>query len=60
MNPYSPEQRIACKIVENALNRCQMKKENTEFLIQVKETLIGISRQGIESLNDEFFMLHLF
>jgi len=55
MNPYSPEQRIARKIVENALNRCQMEKENIEFLIQVKETLIGISRQGIESLNDEFF-----
>jgi len=55
MNPYSPEQRFARKIVENALNRCRMEKENTEFLIQVKETLIGISRQGIESLNDEFF-----
>ena len=55
MNPYSPEQRFACKIVENSLNRCQMEKENTEFLIQVKETLIGISRRGIESLNDEFF-----
>jgi len=45
MNPYSPEQRIARKIVENTLNRCQIEKENTEFLIQVKETLIGISRK---------------
>ena len=55
MNPYSPEQCIARKIVENAVHRCQMEKENTEFLIQVKESLIGISRQGIESLNDKFF-----
>ena len=36
MNPYSPKQRIARKIVENALNRFQMEKENTEFLIQVR------------------------
>jgi len=55
MNPYSPEQRSARQIVQKALDRCQLEKENTKFLIQVEETLIGISRRRIESLNDEFF-----
>ena len=55
MNPFSPEQIIAKKLVQHALARCRLEKDNTEFLIQVKETLIGISRRGIEAINDEMF-----
>ena len=53
MNPFSPEQIIAKKLVQHALDRCRIEKENTKFLIQIKETLIGISRRGIEALSDE-------
>ena len=55
MNPFSPKQILAKKLVEHALARCQLEKDNTEFLIQVKESLIGISRRGIEALDDEMF-----
>jgi len=55
VNPFSPEQIITKKLVQHAYDRCRIEKENTEFLIQVKETLIGISRRGIEALNDEMF-----
>jgi len=55
MNPYSLQQKFAKQIVQNAFDWCRLEKENTEFLIQVKETLIGISRRGIEALSEEFF-----
>ena len=55
MNPFSPEQILAKKLVQHALDRCRLEKDNTEFVIQVKESLIGISRRGIEALSDEMF-----
>ena len=55
MNPYSPEQKCAKKIVEHTLERCRVEQENTEFLIQVKETLIEISQRAREALRDEMF-----
>jgi len=55
MNPYSYERKLAKKIVEHALERCRVEKENTKFLIQVKETLVEISQRGREVLWDERF-----
>jgi len=52
MNPYSPEQRYPLFIVENAIGRCQQKRENAEFLIQTKESLIDIIQQGYDAMTD--------
>jgi hypothetical protein len=55
MNPFSPELVIAKKIVQHALDRSLQQKDNTEFLIRIKEDLIAISRRGLAALNDEMF-----
>jgi len=52
MNPYSPEQRYPLFIVENALGRCQQKRENAEFLIETKKSLIDIIQQGYDVMTD--------
>ena len=41
MNPYSPKQNYPQDLVEKALERCRLEQENTEFLIQDKETLMN-------------------
>ena len=52
MNPHSPEQKYPLSIVENALGRCQQERENAEFLIETKNSLIEIIQQGYAAMND--------
>jgi len=52
MNPHSPEQKYPLYIVEDALGRCQQERENAEFLIETKKSLIAIIQQGYESMNN--------
>ena len=52
MNPYSPEQKYHKYLVEKVLERCKLEQENTEFLIQVKETLMNAIQRGREAPDD--------
>jgi len=45
MNPHSPEQKYPLSIVENAVGRCQQERENAEFFIETKKSLIEIIQQ---------------
>jgi len=60
MNPHSPEQKYPLSIIERALGRCQQERENTEFLIETKQSLIKIIQGGYASMNsiDEEIILH--
>ena len=51
MNPHSPEQKYPPYLVENALGRCQQERENAEFLIETKKSVIEIIQQGYGSMN---------
>ena len=55
MNPYSLEKHYPKYLVEKAHTRCNQELENTEFVIEVKDTLMKIIRRGREALNFDFF-----
>jgi hypothetical protein len=55
MNPYSPEQKYALKLVERATERCKQELENTEFLISVKEELYDRVQQGVHALDHPIY-----
>jgi len=52
MNPHSPEQKYPLSIVENVVGRCQQERENAEFLIETKKSLIEIIQQGYAAMNN--------
>ena len=52
MNPHSPEQQYPLYIVKEALTRCLQERENAEFLIETKQQLIEIVRQGYNMMHD--------
>jgi len=60
MNPHSPEQKYLLSIIERALGRCQQERENAEFLIETKQSLITIIQGGYASMNSigEEIILH--
>jgi len=55
MNLYNPEQRYALALTQQGLRLCQQELENTEFLIEVKESLMTTIQRGGEALQDEVF-----
>ena len=52
MNPHIPEQKYLLYLAENVLGRCQQERENAEFLIETKKSLIEIIQQRYESMNN--------
>ena len=55
MNPYSLEQNYPKYLVEKASGICRLEQENTQFQIQVKDTLMNTIQRGREAINDDMF-----
>ena len=52
MNPHSPEQQYPLYTVKEALTQCLQELENAEFLIETRQQLIEIVRQGYNMMHD--------